>query len=140
MPGDTRLTITDDEYSVLMIAAEGQWLAPIGRWAKPVRDLAMRGLMVRRDEMNYTITDSGRVAMLEREQADDVALGKALGNVARAAQVQAPISDFAEQAALLLADAGKASSRVTGDTPETAVRKWSEVILRRALEILCTSR
>ena len=44
--------------------------------------------------------------------------------------------DFAEQAAQLLAQAAKASERVTGDTPQVAAEKWSGIIYRRALELL----
>lgn len=128
--------LTDDETTVLMIAADGHWLAPIGRWEKPIRNLQARKLLFERDPHNYGITPDGRQALAAQELANDRALGNALQKVARAAPVQSALSDFAEQAAHHLVDAAKTSAAVTGDPPEIAARKWVQVILDRTLELL----
>lgn len=128
--------LSDDEYACLMIAAEGGWLAPIGRWEKPVLRMAQLGLMFKHDAVNYGITPAGREAIANREKADDQRLGQALTNLGRAQEVQGSIQDFAEQAAQLLAQAARTSSLVTGDTSRIAMLRWIEVIKRRALELL----
>jgi hypothetical protein len=128
--------LTDDEYTVLAIAAQGQYMAPIGRWEQPVYALARRGLLFKHDAVNYTITSLGKTALANREQDDDRALGMALQKVARAPQVQSTTQDFAEQAAHHLVDAAKASAVVTGDTPEAAAEKWGALIVKRAKDLL----
>ena len=54
--------LTDDERSVLMIAAEGEYMIPMGRWEVPIKSLAARGYMRMLDAVNYVITPAGRVA------------------------------------------------------------------------------
>lgn len=49
---------------------------------------------------------------------------------------QLAIIEFSKQAAVILAEAGRASARATGDTAEYAVRQWSKVIEDEALKIL----
>ena len=51
-------------------------------------------------------------------------------------QTQKGIIAYAEAMAQVLAEAGRASHRALGDSPQTAVNKWSDVIRERALEIL----
>jgi len=51
-------------------------------------------------------------------------------------QTQHGIIKYAEAMAQVLAEAGRASKRATGDSAEYAVHQWSRVILDRALELL----
>ena len=66
--------LTNDEFTVLMIAAEGESMIPIGRWKAPIHALTERGLMQRNDESNYGITLAGREACAERNREDDAAM------------------------------------------------------------------
>ena len=128
--------ITDDEFSVLMIAAEGQYMLAIGRWELPTRALEQRGLLKKEiiaGGPQYTITDAGREAIAAREQIETADL-KALVN--RVTTLIGGIRGDAERAAQYLAKAAKASEQVNGDAPEVAAKHWSESILVRALEIL----
>lgn len=125
--------LTQDEHTCLLIASEGEYLAAIGRWEGPVDALVARGLMQRHDRFNNTITPAGREVLKAREARDASALA---GAISEMASVQANIQAFAEQAAQLLAQAARASSVVTGDRPLDAAKKWSDVILRRAVELL----
>lgn len=52
------------------------------------------------------------------------------------ARTQAGIIKYAEAMAQVLAEAGLASQKATGDSPSVAIRKWSDVIRSRALEIV----
>lgn len=127
------IELNEDEKTVLMIADQGEYLAPIGRWQKPIERLTSLGLMHQLDSVNFVITANGRTALRQEEARDDKVLA---GLFTQAQAVQSNIQDFAEQAANLLASAAEASSRVTGDTPAAAIHKWSDVIKRRAVDIL----
>lgn len=50
-------------------------------------------------------------------------------------QTQAGIIRYAESMAQILAEAGRASSKATGDSVDFAINQWSAVILKRAKEI-----
>lgn len=51
-------------------------------------------------------------------------------------QTQHGIIRYAEGMAQVLAEAGRASAKATGDLPAYAVNRWSEIIRKRALQIL----
>lgn len=129
--------LTDDEFTILMIAAQGEYLAPIGRWQEPILSAASRGLLKKLNDVNYVITDAGKQAIKERDQQDDQALRGAYLGVAKkmdtAATTQASIQEFIRQAADLLAQAARASSLVTGDAPAVSAQRWGEVIVQEAL-------
>jgi hypothetical protein len=54
--------LTDDERTVLLIAGEGQYMIPMGRWKEPVLSLARRGFLKKLDDVNYVITEAGLAA------------------------------------------------------------------------------
>lgn len=56
------------------------------------------------------------------------------------AKTQRGIIDYAEGMAQVLAEAGRASSKATGDSPQTAVDKWIRVIRERAYQLLKESK
>jgi FkbM family methyltransferase len=70
--------MTNDELTVLMIAAQGESMIPIGRWEQPIRDLASRGLLEKRDAFNYAITSKGMEALQAEEQQRDGEFANAL--------------------------------------------------------------
>lgn len=51
-------------------------------------------------------------------------------------QTQRGIIEYAEGMAQVLAEAGRASNKAVGDPAEYAIRRWSEIILKRALELV----
>ena len=53
-----------------------------------------------------------------------------------AVQTHDGIIKYAEAMAQMLAEAGRASAKVTGDSAQTAVHCWIDVIRQRALDIL----
>jgi hypothetical protein len=130
------MNLTSDELSVLLIAANGEYMLAIGRWQPVCFSLAAKGLM-KKEIINggpqYLITPAGREAA---EQEDNSRLGALIESGSRFGATQKLARDVAEEAAQKLAECGRASVQVTGDSVETAVRKWSEVVLRRALELL----
>lgn len=66
--------LTQDEFTVLLIAAEGESMMPIGRWKEPLLALTARELMYKNDEFNYVITALGRKAIMERNETDEADL------------------------------------------------------------------
>lgn len=49
---------------------------------------------------------------------------------------QEGIAQFCEGAAQVLAEAARASEKAIGDSPTYAAKRWSDVILRRAQDLL----
>ena len=90
--------LTDDEYAILMIAAEGRSMIPIGRWEKPVNDLVARGLMIRHDPANNTISPAGREALEQRERDDVDAIRAVNQKMERAQAAPEAVSNFAADA------------------------------------------
>jgi hypothetical protein len=134
MAGD-RGMITDDEYSVLMIAQADQFMLALGRWEAPIHALANRGLM--QGQMinggpQYIITEAGRAAIKDRELEED----RQLGSIINTASAVTTARRYAEDAAQLLAKTANLSQEITGDLPADAAKQWSDSILRRALELL----
>lgn len=130
------MSLTNDEMSVLMIAAKGEYMLAIGHWQQPVQALCRKGFM--KCELiaggpQYTITDAGRKAM---EQGDDENIRSMIEASSSAGTAQKAARDVAEQTAQKLAECAKLSSPITGDTPETAARRWSTIVLNRALDII----
>ena len=70
--------LTEDEFTCLLLAAEGEYLAPIGRWKVPILALTSRGLMQKIDMVNYVVTEDGRRACEERNYEDERALSSLL--------------------------------------------------------------
>ena len=70
--------LTEDEFTCLLLAAEGEYLAPIGRWKVPILALTSRGLMQKIDMVNYVVTEDGRRACEERNSEDERALFEVL--------------------------------------------------------------
>ncbi len=127
--------ITDDEYTILMLASQDQVLAPIGRWEQPIKSLHARGLLQMFNAWNYGITDAGRAALAEREKGDDEDLKRVLNAGNKIATVNASARVAAEESAKHLANAIRTSVIATGEKPEVCARKWMEAIIKRALEL-----
>jgi hypothetical protein len=133
------MSITDDEKTVLMIADRGEYMVAIGRWELPIRSLFSKGLLVLHQingGAQYTISDAGRAELDAADSAEDANLGKLIEQGKKIGAAQKSARECAEAAAQELADCAKASSPITGDTPEAAARKWSPIVLNRALDII----
>src|ERR1700722_17335069 len=63
--------LTDDEFTLLEIASHGESMIPIGRWERPLKSLAKKGLMFANDSVNYVITEAGRTALGGHKQEVD---------------------------------------------------------------------
>ena len=59
-----------------------------------------------------------------------------VGRYIKVVQTQHGIVHVAEEMAKVLAEMGRASSKAVGDAPAYAVQRWSDLIRKRALELL----
>lgn len=125
--------LSQDELTVLLIAAEGESMMPIGRWEAPVESLVHKGYLRRVDRFNNYITDAGRKAAEETEKANFKAVINTNLNIS---DVQNQARARAEELAVLLAELSNYSAAATGDMPMTALRNWGKIILERAKELL----
>ena len=125
--------LTDDELTVLLIAKEGQSMMPIGRWEKPVKNLAEKGLLTKFDNVNYGITKAG-TALAEQRNDDDARAVLELS--IRTQNHHEQYRQSVEQAARHLVFAAKAAALATGDDVKQSVRAASEKAAQHAVEML----
>lgn len=125
--------LSQDELTVLMIAAEGESMMPIGRWEKPVQSLVVKGYLQALDKFNNVITATGRAAVIQDE--DDTARQMIQAHNA-VIEGKNTTSQDAEQIAAQLVDLAELSSKITGDDKIQALRKWGKTILERSIELL----
>lgn len=125
--------LSDDELTVLLIAAEGQPMMPIGRWEPAVKSLIAKGFLTGEDKFNAWITTAGREAAKASDDHNYAAIPETGTKIANARTVS---QQSVEQAAQHLAIAGRAIAQVTGESPRTAMSQWATAAIKRALEIL----
>lgn len=130
------MPLTDDEFTVLMIAAEGQSMMPIGRWQVSVESLSARGLLAGPDKFNQLITPAGREALKERDKEDDQAYVGLLEAGARMANGHQQYRQFIEQTSEFLANAVRAARMVTGHAMDHVLDESLEVVRKRTKELL----
>lgn len=135
--------LTPDEKTVLLIAAQGEPMMPIGRWKAPTESLVKKGFMKPRPHpgdptghFNHHITPIGQLAVYETEKEDDRELRSLITHSTVIGHEQKKARAHAEQIAVQLVDLAEASSAVTGDNKVEVLRQWARVILERALEIM----
>lgn len=119
------MALTDDEYSCLMIMAEGQNLIRMKgtRWEKPLTSLHAKRYCRPIGSDNFVITDLGRAVCAEREHEDDAAiddmLRKSIGVNNARHQYLASMKTAVDAVVL----AAKAASVGTGDSFSAAIDK-----------------
>ena len=137
------MNLTSDEQTVLIIAAKGEPMMPIGHWRDSAKSLIAKGLLKPHPHpgdptgfFNLHITPQGQAAADDLERQDDAALGEMIGLSNQVGIAQKKIRAHAEQIAVQLVDLVEASIKVTGETKQTSLENWARVILKRALEMV----
>jgi hypothetical protein len=130
--------LSEDELTVLLIAAEGEPMIPIGRWEGPTKSLLARGYLKAHGHagdptghFNNRITPAGKKAAEEAENAN---LRAVIGVNNELVHQKETMRQMAEQIVVQLVDLAEASMKVTGDNRDRALRNWSKVILAKAME------
>jgi hypothetical protein len=135
--------LTQDELTVLLIAAKGESMMPIGRWKDPARSLVTKGLLSATKSpqdpegmFNLRITPAGQAAAEHEDTIYDSQLGQMINTSNAIAHEQKKVRAHAEQIAVQLVDLAEAASRVTGESRVDALRQWTKVIMERSLEMI----
>lgn len=124
--------LSNDEMTVLGIVKAGGFIAPIGKWESVVLRLAERGLLEKKDEVNYVATAAGNVAYDESDDSDIRALIETNNKIASA---RIKSQEKIKQAAKLVWEAAKLSSAVTREDYDSSVQKWGKQVIECALEL-----
>lgn len=135
--------LSADELTVLLIAAKGEPMMPIGRWKDPALSLVSRGYLKPNPSpqdpdgmFNLHITATGKQQVEREDTAYDQQLGDVITKSRQIGHSQAKARAAAEQIAVQLVDLAELSSQATGDDKIDALRNWARIILERALEKL----
>ena len=147
-----------DEQTVLLIAAEGERLIPIGRWKEPIDSLFAKGLLVRErhpgdptGHFNNILSPQGRAAVDEMETGYDKVLAGAITTEVPAktmaplviqnrkrleARLEARLCATAEHIAAQVVELTRESLIVTGGDERVVLENWCGVIVLRAKEMV----
>jgi hypothetical protein len=125
--------LSDDEFTVLSIAAEGESMMPLGRWEQPVEHLVELGFLEQHDKFNNTITSAGKIALREHKDDVDTAMGVAL---IKANNLRVAYREYGDGLAGKLAEMAKKVAEATGEEPVTALQKCVAAVRDRAVELL----
>lgn len=135
--------LSQDELTVLLIAAKGEPMIPIGRWKAPTESLVARGYLKPHPHsgdptghFNHYITLAGQAAAQQEDTIYDQQLGNMIGTSNAIAHEQKKARASAEQIAVQLVDLAELSGRVTGEDRKTALERWARIILTRSLEMI----
>ena len=137
------MELTDDEYTVLTIAAKGEPMMPIGKWKPAAESLVtkgyLRGTPSPQDPQgmfNLRITPAGIKASEESETAMDALFGQMITKSTEIGHLQKKARASAEQIAVQLVDLASLSEQATGEDKKTALERWARIILTRSLEMI----
>jgi len=123
------MTLSNDELTVLMIAAQGESMMPIGRWEKPVESLVAQGLLKRHDKFNNVITPEGERALAKDDDARQlIETNNAI--VLAKQQMEQAIGKAARE----LKAATEIAMRVTGEPFDVAVKNVARLVAQRVTE------
>lgn len=132
--------LSQDEITLLLIAANGEPMMPIGRWRVSATSLVQKGYLNPRPHpgdpegfFNLHITPSGRKAVKDADDEPHVSMQMLTEDIQRQ---QERLRRQAEGIVVQLVDLAEESSKVTGDSPRDAMEKWAKVIGQRALELV----
>lgn len=128
--------LTDHERAVLMLAAEGKSMIPIGIWEKPILNLTVLGLLQKFDSVNYGITDAGRKILNDVQAEEDDDFKRAFAKVSDDRNAQQQAVQSTTQAAQHLVFAAKAAAKLSGNTPEQECWQIGQATISRAMELL----
>lgn len=135
--------LTDDEYTVLTIAAQGEPMMPIGKWKPAAESLVAKGYLQGTSSpqdpqgmFNLRITPAGTKASEEAEKVQDDLLRQVLTTSNQIGHLQKKARASAEQIAVQLVDLASLSEQATGEDKRTALERWARIILTRSLEMI----
>lgn len=128
--------LSDDEFTVLLIAAEGESMMPLGRWEQPVERLVELGYLERADKFNNYITPAGKAAVAEHNKILEAADDGLARKMIELHNNRVAYKQVGEKLAEQMAAMAKAAADITGDEPLVALQKCVAAVRDRAIELL----
>lgn len=135
--------LTDDELTVLTLAAQGAPMIPIGRWKAPAEKLIRLGYLQPTPSagdpsggFNLQATEKGKALALSQHQEEEARQDEALRGFLQRAGIQQQLALKGQEIAKQLAEMATLSVTVKKATRKEALREWSRIILERALELI----
>ena len=139
-----------DEQTVLLIAAEGERLIPIGRWKEPIDSLFAKGFLVRErhpgdptGHFNNVISPQGRIRADAMETGYDKVLAEAVSPqvmaplvIADQKRLETRLRAEAERISAMIVELARESMPITGQTLASATKNWTKAIVARAKEMV----
>lgn len=132
--------LTQDETTLLLIAANGEPMMPIGRWRASAENLVAKGYLKPRPHagdptgfFNLHITAAGQAAVDASEQQTAVTMTMITSDIERQHE---KLRGEAEAIAVSMANLAERSAQVTGENARASMQKWAKVIGKRALELV----
>lgn len=129
--------LSEDEFTVLKIAAQGQSMIAIGRWEKATKALAEKKYLHANDSVNYVITTAGQ-AVLDGYEDNEIRGLIEMNN--KVANVNMQVRLSIEEAAKQIVIASRAVSEVMSGTIEDNSKKVMLEVTNRTLELLKDGR
>ena len=144
----TELSI--DEQTVLLIAAEGERLIPIGRWKEPIDSLFAKGLLVRErhpgdptGHFNNVISPQGRIRADAMETGYDKVLAEAVSPqvmaplvIADQKRLETRLRATAESLAAQMVELAREAAEFSGEGLQENLSDLADAIVARAKEMV----
>jgi hypothetical protein len=132
--------LSQDEVTCLMILEKGEALLAIGKWGPALERMYQRGLVGRRQTpgggVDYVMGRGGEKVLEDYKHDEAVELIEANNALVKARGLNNAMKDSVREMAMRVADIAIASSKMTGDDPAVAARKWTETMLAEAIRII----
>lgn len=128
--------LTEDELTCLGICAQGESLAAIGRWEPSVDALVEKGLLVRHDKFNNTITPAGRAALAGETADADEAFRAAISKSLHVRDSAWQFNEFVARAAQEMAINAQALERAAGFSAVVTIHTWIDMLRKQTLAVL----
>jgi len=133
--------MTNDEYTCLMIMAEGQNLIRMKdtRWYGALNALEAKGWCKPIGNENFVITEAGRAALAGHEETEDAILRRQLTIQGKIQENRQAVHAKMLEAIAALVSAAQISSLTTGESEKTCFNKLISEVTLRAREQLKAS-
>lgn len=125
--------MTNDEYTCLMIMAEGQNLIRMKdtRWYGALNSLETKGWCKPIGNENFVITEAGRAALAGHEETEDAILRKQLTIQGKIQENRQAVHAKMQEAIAALVSAVRIAALTTGESEKTCFNKLvAEIALR----------
>ena len=120
--------LTQDEETVLTLAAQGSSMIPIGRWEAPTKSLEAKGLLTRKDPVNFFVSAVGLQVYEDRDKARDKDIGRMIELQGQAAIRERLIREKMNVVTAAVQEIAVAASELTGQSVSYEAKRWCAIV------------